>query len=151
VDSSYNCNSVGVGPDALTASGTYTLRLTLFSNIATGSATLTVSAPKSLGTVAVNGSPVAMNVNRVGQEVYYTFTATAGERVTETVTGLVTSDGSDCATLTLLTHSGSTVDSSYNCNSVGVGPDTLAKGTYTVRLTLFSDTATGTATLNVSA
>jgi hypothetical protein len=101
--------------------------------------------------VTVNGPSVPMNVGRVGQEVYYTFTATAGEQVTETVTGLVTSDGSNCATLTLLAHNGTTVDSSYNCNSVAVGRHTLAKGTYTVRLTLYSNTATGTATLNVSA
>jgi hypothetical protein len=64
------------------------------------------------------------------------------------VTNLVTSDGSNCATLALVAPSGTT--SQAGCDSVGVGPTTLAKGTYTVRLTLNSNTATGTATLNVS-
>ena len=151
VDSSFNCHSVGVGPDALTVSGTYTVRLTLESNTATGTATLWVSKTRPLGPVKVNGPPVSMGVKRVGQEVERTFTAKAGQRVTEAVTKLVTSDGSDCATLTLLAPNGTTVDSSFNCHSVGVGPDALTvSGTYTVRLTLESNTATGTATLWVS-
>jgi hypothetical protein len=101
--------------------------------------------------VTVNGPPVTMKVSKPGTSAKRTFTATAGERVTEAVTKLVTSDGSNCATLTLLAPNGTTVDSTFSCNSVGVGPDALtASGTYTVRLTLYSNTATGTATLNVS-
>jgi hypothetical protein len=122
----------------------------LESNTATGTATLWVSAPKVLGPVTVNGASVPMNVRRVGQEVERTFAGKAGERVTAAVTKLVTSDGSGCATVTLLGPAG-TVDGAFGCNSVGVGPDTLTRrGTYTVRLTLESNTATGTARLNVS-
>lgn len=92
-----------------------------------------------------------MKVSKPGGSAKCTFTAKAGQRVTEAVTRLVTSDGSDCGTLTLLAPNGTTVDSSLACNSVGVGPDALTvSGTYTVRLTLESNTATGTARLNVS-
>ena len=105
--------------------------------------------------VTVNNVPVTMKVSKPGTSAKCRFTVpSAGyslpERVTAAVTHLVTSDGSGCATLTLLAANGTTVDSSYNCNSVGLGPDTLAKGTYTLRLTLYSNTATGTSTLNVS-
>jgi hypothetical protein len=75
--------------------------------------------------VTVNGPPVTMKVSRPGASAKCTFTAKAGQRVTEAVTKLVTSDGSNCATVTLLTPNGITVDSSLNCNSVGVGPDAL--------------------------
>ena len=152
VDSSSGYGSVGVGPDALTVTGIYTVRLTLRDNTATGTATLWVSAPKVLGSVKVNGSSASMNVSRVGQEVERTFAGKAKQRVTVALTKLVTSDGSDGGTLTLLAPNGTTVDSSSGYGSVGVGPDALTvTGIYTVRLTLRDNTATGTATLRVSA
>jgi hypothetical protein len=101
----------------------------------------------------VNGGSVTMKVSKPGTSAKCTFTATAGERVTEAVTSLVTSDGSDCGTLALLAPNKTTVvdSSGKECELVGVGPDALkVSGTYTVRLTLYSNTATGTATLTVS-
>ena len=150
-------SSIGLtnAPEVLTVPGTYTVRLAL-DPTATGSAKLWVSAPVTVGTVAINGPPVSMNVTRVGQGVQRTFTGTIGQRISTVVTNLVInsgSGGSGCATLTLLNPKGGQVDSSgQDCgsSSIGIGPDKLlVSGTYTVRLEL-DQTATGSGTLQVS-
>ena len=162
VDSSgLDCGFSSIGltnaPDVLTASGTYTVRLEL-DQTDTGTAQLWVSTPVTVGTVAINGPPVSMNVTRVGQGVQRTFTGKAGQRISTVITNLVInsgSGGSGCATLTLLNPSGGVVDSSgLDCGFSSIGltnaPDVLTvSGTYTVRLEL-DQTDTGTAKLWVS-
>jgi hypothetical protein len=154
VDSGSSCgngNDVGVGPDTLTVSGTYKVFLAL-DNTATGSSKLWVSAPVSLGTVAVNGPAVAMNVTRVGQGVKRTFSGKAGEHVSEVVSNISTSD-QGCETVTLLNPSGDTGDSGSNCgdgNPVGVGPDRLSKTCTYTGLFQVDVVATGTGKLKVS-
>ncbi len=147
-----NGNPVGLGPVDLTTSGTYTVRLEN-DVTATGTSTLWVSAPQTVGPVTVNGPSQPLNVSRVGQGVQRTFTGTSGQRITAAVTKVVTSD-QGCETLTLLDPTGATVTSGSGCgngNPVGLGPvDLTTSGTYTVRLE--NDvTATGTSTLWVSA
>jgi hypothetical protein len=93
-----------------------------------------------------------MKVSKPGTSATRTFAGKASERVTAAVPNLVTSDGGNCAALTLLAPNGTTVGTpSENCNAVGLGPDTLkVTGTYTLRLTLYYNTSTGTGTLKVS-
>jgi len=150
-------SSIGLAnaPDVLTVAGTYTVRLEL-DQTATGSAKLWVSAPVTVGTVAVNGPPVSMNVTRVGQGVQRTFTGKIGQRISTVITNLVINSGdggSGCATLTLLKGKQVVDTSGQYCgfSSIGIGPDKLTlAGTYTVRLEL-DQTATASATLQVSA
>jgi hypothetical protein len=155
VTSASNCgngNPVGIGPVNLTVTGTYTVRLEI-DNTATGTSTLWVSTPKTVGTVAINGPAVSLDTTRVGQGVQRTFTAKTGQRVAAAVTQVVTSDNG-CETLTLIDPGGSTVTSSSNCgngNPVGIGPASLTvTGTYTIRLEI-DNTATGTSKLWLSA
>jgi hypothetical protein len=89
-----NGNPVGIGPDTLSQKATYTITFALDKG-ATGSGTLWVSTPVSIGTVAVNKSSESMNVTRVGQGVERSFTGTTGEQVTEAVTGISNSDDGD--------------------------------------------------------
>ena len=144
-------NPNGIGPDELTQNGTYTV-LYQVDNTATGTATLWVSAPVSIGTVSVNGSSESMDVTRVGQGVERTFNGTSGETITATVSDIVNSDdGYDY--VTLLGPTGSVIDTNVaygNGNANSLGPEKLpSTGTYTV-LYQVDNTATGTGKLAVS-
>jgi hypothetical protein len=147
-----NGNPVGINPIDLTVTGTYTVSLRL-DTAATGHGTLWVSAPKTVGTTSVNGSPASMNVNRVGQGVLRTFTGTVGQRVAVVITNPIVSNNA-CTTLTLFAPNGVQVDSQQNCgdgNPVGINPvDLTISGTYKVRVEV-DTVATGTSTLWVSA
>jgi hypothetical protein len=141
----------GIGPDELTQNGTYTVDFQLDKK-ATGSGTLWVSAPVSVGTTSVNGAVASMHVTRVGQGVERTFKGTAGQHVTSTVNAIVNTDnGNDW--LSLIGPSGAVIDSnevSGNGYPNTIGPDTLPlTGTYTVLYQL-DNTATGTGRLTVS-
>ena len=147
-----NGTAIGVGPDVLPTSGTYTVLLTVDTN-ATGGGTLWVSAPVTIGTATVNGPAEPLKVTRYGQGVARTFQGKAGQSVSEVLTGLTTSDDG-CATLTLTGPGHAAVDQNSGCGNgtaIGVGPDTLhSTGTYTVLLTVDTN-ATGGGTLWVSA
>ena len=153
-DSSSACgngNNVGVGPYPITVPGTWTV-LAELDTAATGTAKLWLSKPLSLGTVGLNQPPVPMNVTRVGQGVERTFGGRAGQNVTAVVNGINTTDDG-CATVTVLTSSGTQVSSGSACgngNPVSAGPAPLpARGNYTV-LYQVDTTATGTGKLTVS-
>jgi hypothetical protein len=104
-------------------------------------------------TVRVNGPAATMTVTNRGATAQATFRAAAGQRVSEVVTNVVTSDDG-CETLTLLSPDGAIVGSGSNCgngNNAGVGPSLLTTaGIYTVRLTV-DRAATAVARLWVSA
>ena len=147
-----NGNPVGIDPVALPATGTYTVRLEA-DTVATGSGTLWVSAPVTVGTVTVNGPSAAMNITRVGQGVQRTFHGTSGQLISGTIGNPVTSDGG-CGTLTLLAPGGGPVTDGSGCgdgNPISFGPVRLsATGTYTVRFEV-DTTATGQGRVTVSA
>jgi hypothetical protein len=147
-----NGSAIGVGPDILPTSGTYTVVLTVDTS-ATGGGTLWVSAPVTVGAITVNGAREPLKVTRYGQGVARTFKGKAGQSVSEVLTGLTTNDNG-CATLTLFGPGHATVDQNSGCSNgtaIGVGPDTLpTSGTYTVLLTVDTN-ATGGGTLWVSA
>jgi len=113
-------------------------------------ATPTASSPC---TASVNGPAVPMKVATPGKAATCTFSGKIGQRISTVITNLVINGGS-CATLTLLNPSGGQVDTSgqyCGFSSIGIGPDKLTlAGTYTVRLEL-DQTATASATLQVSA
>jgi large repetitive protein len=147
-----NGTSMGMGPDTLPSTGTYTVELSVNSGV-TGGGTLWVSAPVVIGTVAVNGSDETLKATRVGQDVGRTFTAKAGQSVSEVLTGVDTTNG--CADLSLLEPGGATLDSNNECgvngSTIGLGPDTLpVPGTYTVELSV-GPTDTGGGSLLLSA
>jgi hypothetical protein len=155
VSSGYNCgngNAVGIDPVSLPSTGTYTVRLEV-NTTATATSKLWVSAPVTVGTVAVNGPSAAMNVSRVGQGVQRTFSGKMGQSVSAVIGNPVTSDNG-CTTLTLLDPGGAPVATGYNCgngNPVSLGPATLpSTGTYTVRFEV-NTVATGQGSLKVSA
>ncbi len=81
-----NGTPMGVGPDNLPVSGTYTVELTI-DTTAKGGGTLWVSAPVTIGTVKVNGPMEPLKVTRCGQGVARTFTGKAGQSVSEFFTG----------------------------------------------------------------
>jgi hypothetical protein len=147
-----NSTSMGLGPDTLPATGTYTVELSVDSGV-TGGGKLWVSAPVVIGTVAVNGSAETLKATRVGQDVGRTFTSKAGQSVSEVITGVDTTNG--CADLSLIEPGGATLDSDNVCgvngSTIGLGPDTLpVPGTYTVRLSV-GPTDTGGGPLLLSA
>jgi hypothetical protein len=154
VDQNGGCGNgaaIGVGPDILPTSGTYTVLLTVDTN-ATGGGTLWVSAPVTIGTITVNGPRKPLKVTRYGQGVARTFKGKARQKVSEVLTGLDTSDNG-CATLTLIGPGNNTIDQNGGCGngtSIRVGPDTLhATGTYKVLLTVDTN-ATGGGVIKVS-
>ena len=126
--------------------------LLINSGPATASAATTAAGSSCTGTVIVNGPSVPMKITRPGQTAKRTFCGEVGERISAVITNPVTSD-QGCETLTL-SGPGPTNISQSGCgngNAVGVGPvDLTAPGVYTVRLQL-DTTATGHATLWVSA
>ena len=146
-----NGSAVGVGPINLTVAGTYQVRFEA-DPAATSTGTLWVSLPISVGTVTVNGASTSMNVIRVGQGVFRTFTGQSGHSVTVSITDVNTSDGG-CESLTVLDPSGSTVASGTNCgngSAVVFGPVGLTvSGTYQIRFEV-DPAATGSGSLTLS-
>ena len=100
----------------------------------------------------VNGPIEPLKVTRYGQAVWRTFTGKAGQKVTEVLKELDTSDNG-CANLYLIEPSGATLDHAGACgngSTITIGPDTLpTKGTYSVEL-FIDTTATGGGQLKVS-
>jgi hypothetical protein len=146
-----NGNLIGVGPDTLPVSGTYKIEL-FIDTTAKGSGQLLLSSPVSVGTVKVNGPSVPLKVTRYGRAVWRTFAGKTGQKVTEVLKELDTSDNG-CANLYLIEPSGATLDHAGTCgngNTITIGPDTLpTKGTYKIEL-FIDTTATGGGQLKVS-
>jgi hypothetical protein len=146
-----NGNLIGIGPDILPVSGTYSVEL-FIATTAKGSGQLLVSSPVSVGTIKVNGPSEPLKVTRYGQAVWRTFTAKAGQKVTAALKELDTSDNG-CANLYLIEPGGATLDHAGSCGNgatITIGPDTLpTKGTYSVEL-IIDTTATGGGQLKVS-
>jgi len=120
------------GQDAPSATGTATLTLYLFADV-TGTLT--------------SGNSVAVNIAYPGQNAIYTFSGTASQRATVTVTNW-TVGGCYTATLSILNPDGSTLSSVSLCGpSASINAVTLpTTGTYQI---VFNPAGTNTGTANV--
>ena len=120
------------GQDAPSATGTATLTLYLFADV-TGTLT--------------SGNSVAVNIGYPGQNAIYTFSGTASQRATVTVTNW-TVGGCYTATLSILNPDGSTLSSVSLCGpSASINAVTLpTTGTYQI---VFNPAGTNTGTANV--
>ena len=115
------------------------------------------AAPAATGsccTVRVNGPAVTLKVAAPGRSAKATFKGKVGQRITVVITNPLSSDDG-CQTLTLTGPNGPAGNSPQtqcgNATPVAIGPfDLTAPGTYTASLK-FDPTATGHATLWVSA
>ncbi|WP_241021941.1 IPT/TIG domain-containing protein [Burkholderia sp. Ac-20353] len=138
--------------DALTlpATGTYTVKLDPDSTV-TGSATFTLGnvPPDPTGTITPGGSAVTLTTTTPGQDLSLTFSGTAAQRVSLTISEN-TSLASTCGTVTIVNPNGSSLNSSRLCGSYSSGTLTLpTTGTYTIKLDPDS-TVTGSATFTLT-
>ena len=72
---------------------------------ATGTSTIWVSAPASVGSIGVNGASAALDVVNPGQQPELTFAGTVGESINAVLTDVEMSD-SGCYTLSLVDPQG---------------------------------------------
>lgn len=111
----------------LPATGTYSIMVRT-SGIYTASATYTLSTDLA-GSVVVDGATASININRIGRNSAYTFTANAGDYLTVATTSVVIAGG---GTLRLLRPNG--LELAYGSLTSGGyfnAPVALESGTYT--------------------
>jgi hypothetical protein len=130
----------------LPATGTYTIVVDPAGNY-TGSMTLTLTSPL-MGTIAMDGAPVPINIAKAGRTARYTFSGVAGQWVSLGFTSVTITS----STITLLNQDGTALAST----SVGRGGGGLATssalpaaGTYTIVVDPGS-THTGNITVTLS-
>ncbi|MDF0666178.1 MAG: hypothetical protein P0119_08895 [Nitrospira sp.] len=131
---------------ALPETGTYTIVVDPVSNH-TGSMTLSLSSPAT-GTIAIDGAPVPVSLNKAGKTARYTFNGNAGQWVS---LGL-TSVGLTSSSISLVSPDGTTLTSTAVGTAGGALeiPNPLpTTGTYTV-LVRPGSTYTGNMTLTLS-
>ena len=92
---------------ALPVTGTYTIVVDP-SGSYTGNLPLTLSQDLQLGTIATNGSPVAVSLSRPGQRAKATFSGTSGQRLSLHVNGVTVASN-----VMVYAPDGSTVTSSF--------------------------------------
>jgi YD repeat-containing protein len=140
----------------LPATGTYTAFVDPF-GAATGSVTLTLS-DEVTGTLTAGGASVVLSINRPGQRARYTFSGTAGQRLSLGVSSvtipnlyvtIVNPDGTTLITSSQITTTGGAVDPpplpTTGTYSVLVDPNAAFTGNATLTL---SEELTGTLTVN---
>ena len=112
---------------ALPVTGTYTIVVDPTGSY-TGNLPLTLSQDLQLGTIAANGSAVAVSLTRPGQRARGTFSGTSGQRLSLHVHGVTVS-----ANVVVLAPNGSTVTSLFlgQTTTLELGP-LAATGTYTI-------------------
>jgi IPT/TIG domain-containing protein len=112
----------------LPLSGTYAIAVDPGSN--TGNMTLSLASPTT-GTVAVDGSPLSLNLSPSGQRAFVTFAGTAGQYLT-----VVAAGGSFTGTVSVSDSTGAQIVSASltpSNSSRGVQlPKLTATGTYTI-------------------
>ncbi|WP_230598964.1 IPT/TIG domain-containing protein, partial [Xanthomonas albilineans] len=124
----------------LPADGTYTVFVDP-SYGETANATVLLSAPIT-GTTPVDGSPGSYATTEPGQNVYLSFTATAGQNLGLALSDIVTPNATSSLYLQVRDSSGTAVDSQYcyaSTNGCQVNLPNLAGGTYTVVVSPPSD------------
>ena len=133
----------------LPASGTYTIRLNP-SGTTTGSATFTLyNIPADpTGTITIGGSPVTLTTTAPGQNASLTFSGTAAQRISLTISGALLSN---CAYVSIVNPDSTLLlNNVFTCGSTYFS-DVLtlpASGTYTIKLNP-SGTTTGSATFTL--
>jgi YD repeat-containing protein len=111
--------------------GTYTIVLNPAAAI-TGSLTLTLSA-ELVGTISMGGPPVTVSITRPGQKARLTFTGTATQRVSLTITGVTVSG---TAYVGLLKPDGTVISGFPNWSQMSFGgPGSGFLGAYTLATT----------------
>ncbi len=134
-----------IDAQTLPTTGTYTV-LTDPGTSAVGSATITAhNITDSSGTVTVNGGATTVTTSTPGQNGDYTFSGTASQQVTVSVTSNTTS----CVAVTLKQPNGSTLTSTSSCfGSFNLAQQTLpTTGTYTITV---NPSGSNTGSLNLS-
>lgn len=131
---------------ALPTTGMYTIMVDPVSNY-TGSMTLALSSPVT-GTIAIDGPPMPVSLNKAGKTARYTFTGNAGQWVSLGFTSV----GLTSSTVTLVDQDGTPLAST----AVGTAGGTLdapsplpTTGPYTILITP-GGTYTGNITLTLS-
>jgi YD repeat-containing protein len=117
----------------LPMSGTYTILIDP-EGTNSGSITLTLSEPVT-GTLTTTGTPTAVSLSRPGQDGRFTFSGTAGQRVSVGVSGASLSSGTCCIDLAILKPDGSVLDNigvntTYGGDDLDTAPLPVT-GTYT--------------------
>lgn len=145
--STFGCGSaIFIDPQSLPVAGTYTVVVDP-SGAATGSATINAyDVTDVTGTITIDGPPVSPSLSTPGQTGRFTFTGTAGQKVSVNSTSTI----NGCWTLLLLKPDGTTLTSTFSCGSaIFIEPQVLpTTGSYTI-VADPSGAATGQATLNL--
>ncbi|MGW2722394.1 RHS repeat-associated core domain-containing protein [Streptomyces sp. NPDC001492] len=133
---------------ALTAAGTYTVRVT-GRKLETGKVTLTLSKPADVGTLPLGGAAVKATVTRPGQNIHASFSAQAGNNLS---LGLAANTFTKSLSVTVLAPSGTKVVSGRLVSAGASGTIALTNvaesGTYRVQINP-SSLATGTVNLTL--
>jgi hypothetical protein len=130
----------------LPKTGTYTVTV-----IPGGAATMTYTATLSTDLTGhmTLGTGLPVSLASVGQSALLNFTATAGENVTLTVSGIATVPASTYVWVYVYNAAGTQVGSASGLTTATVNLSSLAAGTYTVLITpTYPVTASMTATYN---
>jgi YD repeat-containing protein len=115
-------------------------------NSTVGSATVTAyNVVDSSGTVTINGGATSVSTSTPGQDGDYTFSGTASQQVTVSITSNTTS----CVAITLKKPDGSTLTSTSSCaGSFNLAQQTLpTTGTYTIHV---NPSGSNTGSLNLT-
>jgi uncharacterized protein YhfF len=135
--------------DSLTlpTTGTYTV-LVDPGGTATGSATVLLSSFSDIIGTITAGTPITVTTTAIGQNAKYTFSGTAGQQISVTISNS-TYTGCNALVVSILKPDATTLGSAGICNSTSGFLDSLTlptTGTYTV-LVNPQGTATGSATV----
>jgi YD repeat-containing protein len=136
----------------LPVSGTYTWWIQNYSPTTGSEALQMYDVPADVtGTITVGGSPVTVTTTAVGQSGLLTFSASAGQQVTTTISSVT----NPIALVVLMDSSGNFYDYALICSiycgsTITMGPDTLpSTGTYTLWI-IPSGTYFGSETLQLN-
>jgi hypothetical protein len=131
--STFSCGTtIFIEPQALPVAGTYTILIDP-SGSGTGSATTNAyNVVDVSGSVTVNGSAFALNINVPGQNANITFSGTASQLATVRIASSTIS----CMTVTLLKPDGTSLTSTFTCGGTfNLAQQTLpTTGTYTIKV-----------------
>jgi len=148
----FSTNGVSSATQVLPTTGTYSIVVDPYIG-RTGSLNLVLSADLT-GSIVINGSPLTLQFDRVGQNANLTFSGTAGQWVSIGITDATVGSVSCCSTSTvsILKPDGTTLLAPYQFYSVGGGSPSVqlpVTGTYSLLVDPYN-TNLGTATITLS-
>ena len=129
----FDQNGHGTPTQTLPVTGNYALQVDpYYAN--NGNVTVTVSSDIS-ATITINGSPVALNLSRAGQNAWLTFDGTAGQRVSVGVSGVTLSGSWGRGTVSIYKPDGTALQTPFEFDQNGHGTPTKVlpvTGTYSI-------------------